>query len=204
MEKILNTPGFQHLAENIFSNLSSTDLKKCQLINQSSSQLLENPMFWIQHTNVRITLFDPKYSSLNTKIKKQYFEITLTDIKNLIKKWRRKFGEFPPKLQDYAYAAKTIDEYGFEKFEIIDNDLDIIPSNFREFPSKLQDYTYAAKTSIDLIRKNYSEYYWPSSSEDGHHHEWLIIDDDLELIPFLLDARTQENMIEIRCLIMDD
>ena len=202
MEKILNNPGFQHLAENIFLNLSSTDLKKCQLINQWASQLLENPKFWI-NTNVSIVLCDPKYSSLKTKIKKQYFEITLTDIKNLIKKWRRKFGEFPPKLQDYTYAAKTIDEYGFEKFEIIDDDLDIIPSNFREFPSKLQDYTYAAKTSIDLLRKNYSEYYWRLDA-DGHHHEWLIIDDDLEIIPSLLDARTQENMIEIRCFIMDD
>ena len=48
MEKILNNPGFQHLAENIFSNLSSTDLKKCQLINQLASQLLENPIFWIK------------------------------------------------------------------------------------------------------------------------------------------------------------
>ena len=128
MEKILNNPGFQHLAENIFLNLSSTDLKKCQLINQSASQLLENPMFWIQRTNVRITLFDPKYSSLKTNIKKQYFEITLADIKNHINKLWRNFREFPPKVQDYTYSAKTIDEDGRDTWETIDDDLDIIPS----------------------------------------------------------------------------
>ena len=48
MEKILNNPGLQHLAENIFLNLNSAGLKKCQLINQSASQILEKPMFWIK------------------------------------------------------------------------------------------------------------------------------------------------------------
>ena len=48
MEKILNNPGLQHLAENIFLNMSSIDLKKCQLINLSASQILENPMFWMK------------------------------------------------------------------------------------------------------------------------------------------------------------
>ena len=48
MEKIINNPGLQHLAENIFLNLNYSDLKKCQLINQSTSQILNNPMFWIK------------------------------------------------------------------------------------------------------------------------------------------------------------
>ena len=48
MEKIINNPGLQHLAENIFLNLNYEDLKKCQLINQSASQILDNPMLWIR------------------------------------------------------------------------------------------------------------------------------------------------------------
>ena len=48
MEKIINNPGLQHLAENIFLNLNYADLKKCHLINQSTSQILNNPMFWIK------------------------------------------------------------------------------------------------------------------------------------------------------------
>ena len=48
MEKIIKNPGLQHLAEDIFLNLNYSDLKKCQLINQSISQILDNPMFWIR------------------------------------------------------------------------------------------------------------------------------------------------------------
>ena len=48
MEKIIKNPGLQHLAKNIFSNLNYSELKKCQLINQSTSQILDNPMFWIR------------------------------------------------------------------------------------------------------------------------------------------------------------
>ena len=48
MEKLINNTGLQHLAENIFLNLNSADLKKCQLINQSASQILDNPLFWIK------------------------------------------------------------------------------------------------------------------------------------------------------------
>ena len=42
MENVINNPGLQHLAENIFLNLSYEDLKKCRMINQSASQILDN------------------------------------------------------------------------------------------------------------------------------------------------------------------
>ena len=48
MEKIIKNPGLQHLAEDIFLNLNYSDLKKCQLINQFTSQILDNPMLWIR------------------------------------------------------------------------------------------------------------------------------------------------------------
>ena len=101
-------------------------------------------------TNVRITTFDPKYSSLKTNIKKQHFEITLADIKNHIKKLWRNFREFPPKVEDYTYTAKTI--------EIIDGE---------------------------------------------ERDDWETIDDDLDIMPSFLDARTKENKIEIKCSIPD-
>ena len=47
MEKIINNPGLQHLVENIFLNMIYPDLMKCKLINQSVTQILDNPMFWI-------------------------------------------------------------------------------------------------------------------------------------------------------------
>ena len=48
MEKIVNSPGLQHLAEKVFSNLDVEDLKICGQINQSCKQILENPMFWLK------------------------------------------------------------------------------------------------------------------------------------------------------------
>ena len=51
-EKILNNPGLQHLAENIFDNLKYKDLEICDGINQSSKRILEyqmdKPMFLLR------------------------------------------------------------------------------------------------------------------------------------------------------------
>ena len=46
LEKILKNPGLQHLAENIFGNLNFKCLKVCKEINQSSKEILANPIFW--------------------------------------------------------------------------------------------------------------------------------------------------------------
>ena len=48
MEKILINPGLVHLAENIFCNLGDEDLEVCGQINQSSKQILANPIFWLR------------------------------------------------------------------------------------------------------------------------------------------------------------
>ena len=49
LDKILNNPGLQHLAENVFDNLNFEFLLICQGINKSSKQILEKkldkPMF---------------------------------------------------------------------------------------------------------------------------------------------------------------
>ena len=56
METIINNPGLQHLAEKIFWNLDVEHLKICGLINQSSQQIFDmpmfqNPMFWLRKFN---------------------------------------------------------------------------------------------------------------------------------------------------------
>ena len=48
LEKILNKPGLVHLAENIFGNLADEDLEVCRNINQTSKEILDNPMFWLR------------------------------------------------------------------------------------------------------------------------------------------------------------
>ena len=47
-QNIINNPGLLHLAENIFLNLGPEDLEKCEMINQASNQILDNPTFWLK------------------------------------------------------------------------------------------------------------------------------------------------------------
>ena len=48
LEKIVNNPGLQHIAENIFCNLNYKDLDVCRNINQSCKKILDEPMFWLK------------------------------------------------------------------------------------------------------------------------------------------------------------
>ena len=49
MEKIINNPGLQHLAEKFFWDLDVEDLKICAQINQSCKQILQNPIFCLRN-----------------------------------------------------------------------------------------------------------------------------------------------------------
>ena len=64
MEKILKNPGLEHLAENIFGNLSCEDVEVCRGINQSSREILDNPMFWLR-----------QFGSLSKKNQKDWFKV---------------------------------------------------------------------------------------------------------------------------------
>ena len=48
MEQFLENPGLVHLAENIFNNLNDADVEICRNINQTSKDILDNPMFWLR------------------------------------------------------------------------------------------------------------------------------------------------------------
>ena len=51
MEKLINNPGLQHLAEKVFWNLNLENLKKCAQINHSWKQILQNPLFCLRKFN---------------------------------------------------------------------------------------------------------------------------------------------------------
>ena len=70
MEKIINNPGLQHLAEKVFWNLDVEDLKICGQINQSCKQILENPMFWLR-----------KFECLSKESQKDWIKI-IQSVKN--------------------------------------------------------------------------------------------------------------------------
>ena len=48
MEKITQTPGLHHIAENIFIYLSHETLLECRKVNEFWRQLLQNPTFWVK------------------------------------------------------------------------------------------------------------------------------------------------------------
>ena len=64
MEKIISSPGLQHLAEKVFRNLDVEDLKICGQINQSCEQILEDAFFWLT-----------KFRSLSKQSQKQWIKI---------------------------------------------------------------------------------------------------------------------------------
>ena len=70
LEKILNNPGLVNLAENIFGNLADEDVEVCRHINQSSKQILDNPLFWLR-----------KIRGLSKESKKDWIKI-IQSVKN--------------------------------------------------------------------------------------------------------------------------
>ena len=48
MEEIINSPGLQHIAEEIFLNLDFKGIMTCKLINDSCKEIVDNPMFWLK------------------------------------------------------------------------------------------------------------------------------------------------------------
>ena len=64
MEKIINNPGLQHLAEKVFWNLVVEDLKICSQINEACKQILRKPMFWLE-----------KFVSLSKENRKDWIKV---------------------------------------------------------------------------------------------------------------------------------
>ena len=64
MEKILKNPGFVHLAENIFNNLSDEAVEICRCINQSSMEILDNISFWLR-----------KFGNLSKENQKEWMKV---------------------------------------------------------------------------------------------------------------------------------
>ena len=48
MELLTNNPGFQHVAEEIFQNLNSKNLKKCTCVNDRWENIINNPSFYLK------------------------------------------------------------------------------------------------------------------------------------------------------------
>ena len=51
MEIITKSPGFKHIAEDIFSLLEKKNLLECRAVDKSWKQILDEPRFWLKKQN---------------------------------------------------------------------------------------------------------------------------------------------------------
>ena len=62
MENVIQNPGLQHITEMILFNLDFEDLKKCQPLNKSFKDILEDPMFWLRKWRIQRGLTKKNYN----------------------------------------------------------------------------------------------------------------------------------------------
>ena len=53
MDQIIKNTGFQHITEKFFLDLSYENLLKCQCINKTLKEILNNPLFWLKKWSLR-------------------------------------------------------------------------------------------------------------------------------------------------------
>ena len=106
--------------------VENDDIEEVPKIQQTNKKSVQ------EKTAIKITICDkePKMS-LTAKISKPSSQITLADIKNLILQRWQNFGKrTSPRVEDYTYSAKTIED-GEIEMQVIDEDSDdndIVPS----------------------------------------------------------------------------
>ena len=61
MENVIQNPGLQHITEMILFNLDFEDLQKCQLLNKSLKDILEDSMFWLRKWKMQRGLSKENY-----------------------------------------------------------------------------------------------------------------------------------------------
>ena len=63
MESIIQNPGFQQITETILFNLDFQAQKKCQLLNKSFKEILEDTMFWLRKWRTQRGLSKKNYDN---------------------------------------------------------------------------------------------------------------------------------------------
>ena len=80
MESIIQNPGFQQITEMILFNLDFQALKKCQLLNKSIKDILEDPMFWLRKWRTQRGLSKKNHNDWDTAI--ELTKNTIVDANN--------------------------------------------------------------------------------------------------------------------------
>ena len=81
MDQITNSPGLQHITEDILLNLDFKNLKICQSINKKFGEILTNPIFWLK--KFRLITRNPGLQSLQQINEDVFLDFDLEDLEYL-------------------------------------------------------------------------------------------------------------------------
>ena len=143
MDLVTTTPGLQHIAEQIFSNLDRKSLRRCQKVNDHWGNILRNPWFWFNRMkpNTRLSQehqkewmdFCEKLSKLNlTKDMTQSLNYIYSKLEVSVKLNRVYWSAILP------LSSLFIDSFRYRSFV----DIVRIMAPFIENPNGPDDYIY--------------------------------------------------------------
>ena len=178
MEKIISTPGLQHLAEKVFWNLDVTYLKICAQINQSCKKLLKNPTFCIR-----------KFQHLSKKNRKDWIK-AIQSVKN----------------SDKGIAIISYLQWNLKKNALVDLPCytnTAVQDDFRERIMKIFGKT-GKSSNEDIETVNTLSPLLTEITDDGNHRlrsaispiYWAAIKGDTEIVKFLAPLADNPNFLK--------
>ena len=118
MDLITNSPGLQHLADEIFKHLNYIDLEKCAQVNESWKIICENPYLLLSSC-----IFNGYLKDNKSAWKQKIFQIirdadqkNLEIMKNVLKMilHHNKHGKCVKLFCVFCYCIGTMDEHHFK------------------------------------------------------------------------------------------
>ena len=81
MDQIANSPGLQHITEDILLNLDFKNIKFCQSVNKTFGEILVNPIFWLK--KFRLITKNPGLQSLQQINEDVFLDFDFEDLEFL-------------------------------------------------------------------------------------------------------------------------
>ena len=81
MDQIANSPGLQHITEDILLNLDFKNIKFCQSVNKTFGEILVNPIFWLK--KFRLITKNPELHSLKQINEDVFLDFDFEDLEFL-------------------------------------------------------------------------------------------------------------------------
>ena len=155
MENVIQNPGLQHISELILFNLDFEDLQKCQLLNKSFKDILEDPIFWLRKWRTQRGLSKENYDDWVKAIKLTKNTNVEANMKLYLEKVVKNGHVLDISCFIDSEAVEKSNEYTFERaFE--EKKLGILQilaiKNPNSFDVTILWITLAAEENVDILK----------------------------------------------------